>query len=128
MNRITRHAMVAAGAVAILSGALVGINAGTASAADVAHCDTGERKVYGANPDPTVKAYGCGFDNHDTQGGPYTVHIADMARTQYRRVPPPLGPWRATGTRHVKNVTMTCQASTINNGIVTFTECGPGRQ
>ncbi|MFJ2670020.1 hypothetical protein [Streptomyces sp. NPDC087525] len=120
--------MATAGTAVAIAGSLVGMSAGSASAADVARCDTGKHEVREKQGDAkiTLVAYGCAFENHNTDGGPYTVHVGDLEAKEfkYRQLPGNRHGWFPVRNERIKNATVKCTGVSFPNGISHFTGCG----
>ncbi|MEU7060254.1 hypothetical protein [Streptomyces sp. NPDC046197] len=120
MNLALKRLLGATAALTMGAAALLGTGAGTADAADSAHCDRAERDMWDAGPSTDVTGHRCSIP--DTKRRWYTVEIDTLVQVHYKGDTLDGGVER-TETRHDR--TIRCLGYTSENGAVHWFGCPP---
>lgn len=120
MNLTLRRLLGATAAVATGATTLLGAGAGTAGAADTAHCDRAEQAMWSDGPSRNVTGRGCTLP--DTKRRWYTIEIDTLVQTHYK-TDYLNGQVDRTETLH--DETIRCLGYTSENGTVNWFGCPP---
>ncbi|MFD3589364.1 hypothetical protein [Streptomyces sp. NPDC058683] len=120
MNLTLKRLLGATAAAATVAAALLGTGAGTADAADSAHCDRAEQDIWSGDPSRNVTGHRCSIPTHKHRW--YTIEIDTLVQTRYKGATPDGGVAR-TETLHGR--TIRCLGYTSSNGTVNWFGCPP---
>ncbi|MER5517279.1 hypothetical protein [Streptomyces sp. NPDC002763] len=120
MNLTLKRRLGATAAAATIAAALLGTGAGTAGAADSAHCDRAEQDIWSDGLSRNVTGHRCSIPTDRNRW--YTIEIDTLVRTHYKGSTPDGGVDR-TETLHDR--TIRCLGYTSSNGTVNWFGCPP---
>ncbi|MGW3357175.1 hypothetical protein ACWDFL_17400 [Streptomyces bungoensis] len=120
MNPTLTRLLGAAAAVAAGTTVLLGTGAGTAGAAEDAHCDRAERPVWSQGPSRNVTGHGCSVPSRG--GRWYTVEFDTLVQPHHRTDYVDSAVDR-TDTLH--DTTLRCMGYTTGGGTVNWFGCLP---
>ncbi|MFE9995569.1 hypothetical protein [Streptomyces avermitilis] len=120
MNLTLKRLLGVTAVVATGAAALLGTGAGTAGAADRAHCDRAEQDVWSGDPSRNLTGRRCSIPTHKSRW--YTVEIDTLVQTRYKGDTVDGGVDR---TRTLHNRTIRCLGYTSDNGTVNWFGCPP---